>query len=132
MVGYNYYGGTVTACYSTGDITGKYSGGVVGISDGTVTACYHAGTVQGGSGNTGGVVGINYGTVTACYWSGYDGNGIGKGTGETTKVTADGDNDGDEKTVSWTTALAGLNGTSNNSGYTFDGDMDAPTLTKKP
>ena len=68
VVGNNTGGGTVTACYSTGTVSGgTYSGGVVGDNTGTVTACYSTGAVTGGDG-TGGVVGQNYGgTVTACY-----------------------------------------------------------------
>ena len=132
----NNWGTVENVRLKVGNISGTGSvGGIVGtLKNGTVTGCsVTGGSISSISDDVGGVVGYNFGgSVTACYWSGYDGNGIGKGTGETTKVTADGDNDGDEKTVSWTTALAGLNGTSNNSGYTFDGDMDAPTLTKKP
>ena len=125
--------GTVTACYSTGDVSSnEYTGGVVGWNEsGTVTACYHAGTVQGGSKN-GGVVGWNDGSsVNNCYWSGSveGGKGIGFGTDTTIQVTANGDNDSDEKTVSWETALGVLNDPDiNGTGYTFGGTMDAPSF----
>ena len=67
---------TITACYSTGDVTATknswgYSsaGGVVGYSNGAVlTACYATGDVKGDGERVGGVVGDNvYSTVTACY-----------------------------------------------------------------
>lgn len=67
---------TITACYSTGDVTATknswgYSsaGGVVGYSNGAVlTACYATGEVKGDGNYVGGVVGDNVvGTVTACY-----------------------------------------------------------------
>ena len=53
MVGRNWTGGTVTACYSTGAVSGgTYNGGVVGINDvgGYVYACYWSGQVDGGNG----------------------------------------------------------------------------------
>ena len=85
VAGYNY--GTITACYATGSVTGSGDnvGGVAAINSGTITACYALGNVSGES-LVGGVAAINTGTITACYWSNYDGNGIGSGSGETTKV----------------------------------------------
>ena len=145
VVGWN-DSSTVTACYSTGTVTGTQSsgftgtGGVVGFNynGGTVTACYHAGTVQGGSKN-GGVVGRNWtgGTVNDCYWSGqvssygigYDDYYISPTNVNANQVTANGDTDPTDGIVNWETALAGLNG--QNTGYTFGGeDMNNPTLTK--
>lgn len=85
IAGSNY--SEITACYSTGTVTGTVvegstgSGGVVGYNrnTGTGTACYHAvGTVQGDS-KTGGVVGYNDGTINDCYWSGSPYAGIGNG-----------------------------------------------------
>ena len=106
VVGDNY--GTVTACTSSGSVSGADSsvGGVVGWNGGTVTACCHvSGSVEGSS-YVGGVVGLNYlgSTVTACYWSDYAGNGIGTnyaGTGETTQV--------DGTDVTWQKAVAAMN-----------------------
>ena len=130
VVGWNLGGGTVTACYSTGAVSGSYAGGVVSINDGTVTACYHAGTVQGGSGNTGGVVGRNpNGTVTACYWSGADGE---VKNSENTKVTG-----GWNDAVNGAEGLTGMNAAilewnSNNPGnlcnYHYDDSKAPPEL----
>ena len=98
MVGYN-GGGTLTACYATGSVTGSgsgtvYVGGVTGSNDsGTLTACYHAkGTVSGPDGTTGGVAGRNYKyyndpVITACYWGG---NGQTQGIGYNQAGTTDG------------------------------------------
>ncbi len=67
---------TITACYSTGDVTAtknswgySFAGGVVGLnSNGAVlTACYATGNVKGTGKHVGGVVGDNSSTVTACY-----------------------------------------------------------------
>ena len=46
-------------------------------------------------------MGYNYGIVTACYWSGYDGTGIGTGSGEATKV--------DGATITWANAVNAMN-----------------------
>ena len=67
---------TITACYSTGDVTAtknswdySFAGGVVGYSNGAfLIACYATGSVSGGGNFVGGVVGSNgNGTLTACY-----------------------------------------------------------------
>ena len=73
VVGHN-YGGTVTGCTATGDVsgTGNSVGGVVGynFNGGTVTGCYATGDVS-GTNSVGGVVGENFsGTVTGCYATG--------------------------------------------------------------
>ena len=72
-------GATLTACYSTGDVTvendgtnNSHAGGVVGYNGGgTLTACYATGSVTGSGSGTiyvGGVTGSNnLGTLTACY-----------------------------------------------------------------
>ena len=80
VVGKTNYGATLTACYSTDNVTlesngsdNYYAGGVVGSNgaSSTLTACYATGSVTGsGSGTiyTGGVTGSNdLGTLTACY-----------------------------------------------------------------
>ena len=86
----------------------------------------------------------NDGTVTACYWSGtadsandsYSNHGIdidssGKSHNDNAnQVTDNGGTNPDSSPVNWNTALAGLNG--QNTGYTFGGDMNNPTLTKNP
>ena len=81
---------TITACYSTGDVTATknswgYSsaGGVVGYSNGAVlTACYATGDVKGDGERVGGVVGDNtYSTVNACYHATGSVNGASGTTG---------------------------------------------------
>jgi hypothetical protein len=68
LVGWNY--GTITNCYSTGNITVFGDVGLlVGNNGGTINACYSSGTVSGDSG-LGGLVGYNYGTINACYSTG--------------------------------------------------------------
>ena len=67
---------SITACYSTGDVTAtknswgySFAGGVVGVNNNgaILTACYATGNVKGDGGYVGGVVGDNSSTVTACY-----------------------------------------------------------------
>jgi len=69
LVGYN--DGTITNCYSTGNISGNnWTGGLVGSNGGTINNSYSTGSVTGSSG-TGGLVGYNYeGTITNCYSTG--------------------------------------------------------------
>ncbi|WP_302380228.1 fimbrillin family protein [uncultured Alistipes sp.] len=118
----------VTACYHEGSVSGsEFVGGVAGESAyGSLTACYHAGNVS-GSQYVGGVTGVANGSlaiVKACYWNGYDGNGIGLGRGETTKV--------DGTTVTWQTAVDAMNAALQNAGsewrYELTGEL--PTLKK--
>ena len=65
--------GAVTACYSTGVVSGGSDvGGLVGCNSwrGTVTQCYSAAVVT-GDGSIGGLVGENsWATVTQCYSTG--------------------------------------------------------------
>ena len=130
-------GGTVMACYfANGWINGNDAlfpnlGGVAGAqTGGSLIACYSTGGGDLDTSNStyaGGVVGnktIN-GQVTACYWSGKQTNdfgSLGSQLGNATHVTNE---DG------WEKALEELNGSSNTSGYQFDGTMDAPSLSKK-
>src|SRR5699024_4278363 len=92
---------------SAGGVVGVNSGLL--NASGTVTACYSTGTVSGST--VGGVVGSNTsngnaGTVTACYWSGTvaDETGIGDDTdaptGEATKV---------DGSTTWETAATAMN-----------------------
>ena len=129
--------GTVMACYfANGRINGNDDltpnlGGVAGAQiGGSLIACYSTGGGNLDTSNStyaGGVVGnkTNNGQVTACYWSGKQTNGfgsLGSQLGNATHVTNE---DG------WEKALEELNGSSNTSGYQFDGTMDAPSLSKK-
>ena len=73
-------GSTVSDCYATGSVTGRFTlpqigneenaGGLVGFSNGAVTNCYFTGSVSGNK-NVGGLVGYNYyGTVSNSHFSG--------------------------------------------------------------
>jgi hypothetical protein len=81
LMGYNC--GTITNCYSTGDVSGAddygdYVGGLVGYNYGTITNCYSASDVSETgdySYNAGGLVGFNNGSVSNCYSTG-DVNGV--------------------------------------------------------
>ena len=109
--------------------------------NGIVTACYHASGSISGQSNVGGVVGYNATscTVAACYWSDYTGNGIGtnEGTGGTTQETTQVDG----STVTWQTAIDGMNSAiatwnEENPDRTCDwryelGDDGLPTLVKE-
>ena len=105
--------GTITACSVTGTLTNTTNNGAVGgiaaINYGTITACWFNGTITGGS-NVGGIAVFNLnagsydGKITACYWSGdgiSDGVWGGNDTSGTTKV--------DNSTVTWQTAVGGMN-----------------------
>jgi hypothetical protein len=68
LVGENW--GTVSNCYSSGNVTGDSRvGGLVGWNRGTMSNCYSSGNVTGDEG-IGGLVGSNWGTVSNCYSSG--------------------------------------------------------------
>ena len=77
LVGWN-NGGTISACYATGDVTGGNAavGGLVGQNlSGTISACYATGDIRdisgGNDANVGGLVGQNLsGTISACYATG--------------------------------------------------------------
>ena len=70
LVGYNQHG-SITACYSTGTVTGnEFVGGLVGHNeDGSIIASYSTGTVSGDY-YVGGLVGINSGRIFASYSTG--------------------------------------------------------------
>lgn len=105
--------GTITACSVMGTLTNTTNngdvGGIAAINYGTITACWFNGTITGGS-NVGGIAVFNLnagsydGKITACYWSGdgiSDGVWGGDDTSGTTKV--------DNSTVTWQTAVGGMN-----------------------
>ena len=68
--------GSVSNCYSTGDVNGvDFVGGLVGWNEGAISNCYSTGFV-GGTDFVGGLVGRNYyGTISNCY-STSDVNGV--------------------------------------------------------
>jgi hypothetical protein len=74
------WGSTVSDCYATGSVTGRFTrsaigdeenaGGLVGFSRGTMVNCYFTGNISGNH-NVGGLVGYNYyGTVSNSYFRG--------------------------------------------------------------
>lgn len=128
--------GTITACSVTGTLTNTTNNGAVGgiaaINYGTITACWFNGTITGGS-NVGGIAVFNFnagsydGKITACYWSGdgiSDGVWGGYDTTGTTKV--------DNSTVTWQTAVGGMNAALTGNDYQWTSGTDGlPVLKKK-
>jgi hypothetical protein len=87
------YGGTVSNCYSTGNVTGRdysgYVGGLVGFNLwGSINSCYSISKVD-GKGLVGGLVGDNSeGTVNDSFW-GIETSGQATSDGGTGKATAE-------------------------------------------
>jgi hypothetical protein len=91
-------GGTISKCYSTGNVTSgpntPYLGGLTGVNSGAINNCYSTGNAAGGvsSSYLGGLVGVNssLGTLTACFATGaaggasYVGGLVGSNTGVVT------------------------------------------------
>lgn len=128
--------GTITACSVMGTLTNTTNNGAVGgiaaINYGTITACWFNGTITGGS-NVGGIAVFNFnagsydGKITACYWSGdgiSDGVWGGYDTSGATKV--------DNSTVTWQTAVGGMNAALTGNAYQWTSGTDGlPVLKKK-
>lgn len=127
--------GTITACSVTGTLTNTTNngdvGGIAAINYGTITACWFNGTITGGS-NVGGIAVFNLnagsydGKITACYWSGdgiSDGVWGGDDTSGTTKV--------DNSTVTWQTAVGGMNPALTGNDYQWELGADGPELKKQ-
>lgn len=127
--------GTITACSVMGTLTNTTNNGAVGgiaaINSGTITACWFNGTITGGS-NVGGIAVFNLnagsydGKITACYWSGdgiSDGVWGGDDTSGTTKV--------DNSTVTWQTAVGGMNPALTGNDYQWELGADGPKLKKQ-
>jgi hypothetical protein len=91
LVGYNWSGGIVIQCYSTGTVRALYHsvGGLVGVNSdsGVIKWCYSAGAVNGPQ-DVGGLVGVNYsGPATSCFWDTQT-SGRSTSAGGTGKTTA--------------------------------------------
>ena len=77
-MGFNLTNGTISNCYSTGDVSGgddsEWLGGLVGYNEGgSISNCYSTGAVTGGTGSEqlGGLVGYNgSGNISNCYSTG--------------------------------------------------------------
>ena len=129
--------GTMTACYTTGNVTLEIDspkdlsgGGLVGFNGGNgLLACYATGNVTSTGSSTGnvhigGLLGDNYTTVTACYWKNNQERGY-KTAPESTKV--------DGTYVTWENAVDAMNRALQNVGsewrYELKGAL--PTLRKQ-
>ncbi len=67
----DFYGGTISDCYSTCSVSSFDNvGGVVGLNGGTITNCNFSGNVSGTRGGIGGLVGQNISTISACHSAG--------------------------------------------------------------
>lgn len=105
--------GTITACSVMGTLTNTTNngdvGGIAAVNHGTITACWFNGTITGGR-CVGGIAAFNLnagsysGKIAACYWSG-DGISYGVWGGYDTSGTTKVDN----STVTWQTAVGGMN-----------------------
>ena len=137
VVGHTNGGGTLTACYATGNVIIEIDpvknisgGGLVGMNGGKgVRACYATGNVTSTGSSTGnvhifGLLGDNYTTVTACYWKNNQERGY-KTAPESTKV--------DGTYVTWQNAVDAMNRALQNAGsewrYELKGAL--PTLRKQ-
>lgn len=104
--------GTVSGCCSySATINGGWSvGGIVGDSQSAqVISCWSTAEVS-ASAYVGGISGItSSSTFTACYWSSNVAQGVGSGSDTTTKV--------DGNTVTWLTAMAGMNASLSGTNY---------------
>ena len=131
--------GTMTACYTTGNVTLEIDspkdlsgGGLVGFNGGNgLLACYATGNVTSTGSSTGnvhigGFLGDNYTTVTACYWK----NNHEQGIGYNNKVTEATKVDGTD--VTWQKAVDAMNTALQTAGskwrYELNGAL--PTLRK--
>ena len=118
--------GTIMACSMTGEISAfSFTSGIANFNLGTIVACWFSGTLKENEGY--GIVAFNYGTITACFWDGNTTNGYRSnegGTVEATKV--------DDSTVTWQTAVDGMNEALTDNGYQWKLGTDGlPVLQKK-
>ena len=137
VVGHTNGGGTLTACYATGNVIIEIDpvknisgGGLVGMNGGNgLFACYATGNVTSTGSSTGnvhifGLLGDNHTTVTACYWKNNQERGY-KTAPESTKV--------DGTYVTWQNAVDAMNRALQNVGskwrYELKGAL--PTLRKQ-
>jgi hypothetical protein len=61
-------GGTITSCYTMGEVVGdNFVGGLCGVNGGTISACYSPDDVTGHNDYVGGICGLNNGTINASY-----------------------------------------------------------------
>jgi hypothetical protein len=106
LVGSN-YGGTVSNCYSTGNVTGGAGiGALVGYNSGTISNSYSTGSVSGESSNSiGGLVGDNGGTISNSYSTCSVTGNLDIGSGDIGGLV--GDNGGTVSSSFWDTETSG-------------------------
>jgi hypothetical protein len=106
LVGVN-WGGTVSNCYSTGNVTaGAGIGGLIGHNSGTISNSYSTGSVSGRSSNSiGGLVGGNDGTISNSYSTCSVTGNLDIGLGYIGGLV--GDNDGTVSSSFWDTETSG-------------------------
>lgn len=119
--------GQVIACSVTGNINAFSTvGGIANANQGSITACWFAGTLR--KNESGGIVNYNFsiGSITACYWCANTDKGVYNNEGgavEATKV--------DDSTVTWQTAVDGMNEALTDNGYQWKlGKNNLPVLQK--
>jgi len=67
LVGTNHHGSTVTNCHSSSRVSGSYVGGLIGFNIGVIANCYSTSSVL-GTDYVGGLVGVNdAGEIANCY-----------------------------------------------------------------
>ena len=120
--------GQVIACSVTGKIDAFSAvSGIAYANQGSITACWFDGTLKENA--SGGIVNYNFsiGSITACYWRANTDKGVYNnegGTVEATKV--------DDSTVTWQTAVDGMNEALTDNGYQWKLGTDGlPVLQKK-
>jgi len=116
--------GSITACYSTGAVSGGGSekvssgvGGLAGYNGGSITTCWSSGEVRGTTSDVGGLVGAGAGSVLYSVWDMEISGLLGSagGVGLTTAEMMD-------------PYMLGLNGFANNPNWVLDDGRDYPRL----
>ncbi len=69
LVGWNWESAAISNSYSRSMVfANQWAAGLVGINNGTITKCYSSGNVAGKDSTVGGLVAINYGSSSGSFW----------------------------------------------------------------
>lgn len=69
LVGWNWESASISNSYSRSMVfANQWAGGLAGINNGTITKCYSSGNVAGKDSTVGGLVAINYGSSSGSFW----------------------------------------------------------------
>ncbi len=69
LVGWNWESAAISNSYSRSMVfASQWAGGLAGINNGTITKCYSSGNVAGKDSTVGGLVAINYGSSSGSFW----------------------------------------------------------------